>query len=156
MASVAIALWLLMLKFYWFICFGVDVKKKCKNIWSKFDPRLARYIFAGGANTFIAYLLFAFFLYVGINYTLSTLFAGVITVIYGYHLNKTYVFNVKSANFIKYILLFSSVYILNISIQTVLLEFESNKYFAGFVATFMCALTSFILFRWLVFNEKKV
>ncbi|PHS74648.1 MAG: hypothetical protein COB19_06285 [Porticoccus sp.] len=135
---------------------GGVVMRACKNILSRMDARLAKYIFAGGVNTCIAYLLFAFFLFLGINYTLSTLFAGVITVTYGYHVNKIYVFNVKSANFIKYIFLFSAVYVLNISIQTLLLQVGSDKYFSGFVATFVCALMSFLLFRWFVFNEKKL
>lgn len=129
---------------------------KCKSLLLRVDRTLLKYIFAGGLNTSIAYILFAVFLFVGINYAISTFLAGVITVVLGFYVNKSFVFKVKSASFVAFAGIFLLVYFLNVSVQAMLHSFDLNGYLAGFIATFFCAFISFVLFRRLVFYGKKI
>lgn len=129
---------------------------KCKSLLLRVDRTLLKYVFAGGLNTSIAYILFAVFLFIGINYVISTFLAGVITVVLGFYINKSFVFKVKSASFVVFVGVFLLVYFLNVSVQTMLHSFGLNGYLAGFIATFFCAFVSFVLFRWFVFHGKEI
>ena len=121
----------------------------------KIDPnQMARYFAVGALNTFIAYGVFSLLLQLGVHYTWATLLGGISAMLAGYKFLKKMVFKDKSKHaFVKFILIFVTMYFINIFTQFVARK-TLNPYIAGAVASLVCAVLSYFLNRKLVFGTR--
>lgn len=117
------------------------------------------YLLMGGLNTLFAYLLFALFIWLGMHYTLATLFPGIISIYLGYVVNKHIVFNArKTSRFsvLYYYLFYGVVYLANISIQTTMHALGSaNDYVNGAVAMAIMTVVTFAVNKWFFFKDSQ-
>lgn len=113
------------------------------------------FLAVGAVNTLWAYALFAFFIFVGLHYTLATLLAGVISVLSGYAAQRRLVFAYGGGGrLLRFVAGFALVYLANIGIQRVLLETvpAAGHYGAGAVATVACAFLGYFVNSRFVFR----
>lgn len=119
----------------------------------KIDPyQMVRYIAVGAFNALIAYGVFALMLSLGAHYTWATLLGGVSAMLAGYKFMKELVFKNKSRHaFLKFILIFTTMYFVNIFVQFVARK-TLNPYISGAIASLACAAISYVLNRKFVFG----
>jgi len=117
------------------------------------------FILVGILNTLVGYVLYALFIYAGLEYILSVLFATILGVIFNYKTIGKFVFDSKSKNSaIKFILVYVIVFIVNISVIKIFKIYGFNDYIAGFFAIIPASVVSFVLNKFYVFkgNENEV
>ena len=116
--------------------------------------QIIKFIFIGIINTIFNYLLYSLFIFLGFDYRVAVLFATIIGVLFSFKTFSKYVFSDNNKKFLyKFILIYVILYIVNITLITVLQSFVDNLYISGFLATICCAVLSFILNKWYVFKK---
>lgn len=114
--------------------------------------QMMRYVAVGALNTLLAYGVFSLLLRLGVHYTWATLIGGISAMLAGYKFMKKLVFKNKSRHaFLKFILIFVTMYFVNILTQYVARK-TLNPYLAGAVASLVCAALSYGLNRKFVFG----
>jgi len=114
------------------------------------------FILVGILNTLVGYVLYALFIYAGLEYILSVLFATILGVIFNYKTIGKFVFDSKSKNSaIKFILVYVIVFIVNISVIKIFKIYGYNNYVAGFFAIIPASVVSFVLNKFYVFKGNK-
>jgi putative flippase GtrA len=116
--------------------------------------QMMRYLLVGAFNTLLAYGVFSLLLRLGMHYTWATLLGGISAMLAGYKFMKELVFKNKSRYaFLKFILIFVTMYFVNILTQYVARK-TLNPYLAGAVASLVCAALSYALNRKFVFGAR--
>lgn len=114
--------------------------------------QLVRFGIVGLVNTGFAYAIFAMLLAFRIHYLAATLIGGLAGMFLGFQLSGRYVFGGRHrGHFLKFIIVFLLMYLVNVSIQRVLHPFV-NQYLSGALATASCFFLSFALNRTFVFR----
>lgn len=118
-----------------------------------------RFIFAGAANTAVTYGLFALLVYLGVNYNIALVIEYVCGIFLGYVLNSYWTFSSTTSNrnnFIKYIVLYVAVFLLNAIILNVLVLLDIVGPIVGqLIALCVTTLFSFQLQNKWVFAGNK-
>jgi len=118
------------------------------------NNQLFRFIVVGIANTGFYYIVYSGFVFFGIDYKLSVLFATIIGVLFSFKTFGKYVFNNSDKKLIfRFISVYIVLYFLNISFITLFDIVIKNYYISGFIATIFCAIISFLLNKYFVFKE---
>ncbi|ARG98735.1 GtrA family protein [Legionella micdadei] len=115
--------------------------------------QIIRYIFVGILNTLFGYLLYAIFIFLGMQYTKALFLATVLGVLFNFKTIGRLVFN--SANnllIFKFIGVYVFLYFFNIGIISLLKELY-DFYIAGFVSFILSAALGFVLNKHLVFKR---
>ena len=116
------------------------------------DKKL-RYLFAGGVNTVVGYGIFAFFIFIGLHYTLATLLASSLGTLFNFYNYGIVVFgNTKSSRIIRFFLVYALLYLINISLIGMLINFGLNAYLSGGLLILPMAALGFILNRRFVYD----
>jgi len=111
------------------------------------------FILVGILNTIVGYVLYALFIYLGLEYILSVLFATILGVMFNYKTIGKFVFNSKNKySAIKFILVYVIVFIVNISVIKIFKIYGFNDYLAGFFAIIPASIVSFVLNKFYVFK----
>lgn len=121
-----------------------------------FDSKILKFLILGGLNTFFAYSILVFFLYIDFHYTIATLIAAIISIFSGYILNKYLVFNSnKSKNIFLYYIYWFVMYNINILIQFILLDYfiSKNLYLNSLVSTLLVTILNFFINKNYFFKE---
>ena len=114
--------------------------------------QMMRYLLVGAFNTLLAYGVFSLLLRLGMHYTWATLLGGISAMLAGYKFMRKLVFKNKSRHaFLKFMLIFVTMYFVNILTQYVARK-TLNPYLAGAVASLVCAALSYVLNRTFVFG----
>ena len=111
-----------------------------------------RFLIIGCVNTGFSYLVYALFLFLGLAYPLANLLAMITGVCFGFLTNSKLVFKFKG-NFLKYLLLWFTLYIVNIGIIWIFVGFNCTPYLAGFLALPIITLLSYIAQKNLIFLQ---
>ncbi|MDQ7062031.1 MAG: GtrA family protein [Sulfurimonas sp.] len=118
--------------------------------------QIISFLLVGIINTIVGYSLYALFIYLGFSYILSVLFATILGVLFNFKTIGKFVFKSKSDNAIlKFILVYSIVFVVNIVIIKIFKGYEFNDYLSGLFAIIPASAISFILNKYYVFKDKK-
>ena len=115
---------------------------------------ILRFIIVGAANTVLAYLLFALFIFLGLHYAVATFIAGIITMVLGFTLMSLFVFQNKTrARPFAFVVFFGIQYFLNVAFQYLLYKAGmQNEYLVGGIAVVVVAVYSFLINKKIVFR----
>ena len=115
---------------------------------------LTKFIFIGIINTIFFYLIYAFLIFVGFHYTLATLFATSVGMLFSFKTFGKFVFDSNNNRLlIKFIFITIFNYFFNIFIIMQLKIFGYNDYISGLIAVMIVAVSSFILNKYYVFRK---
>lgn len=118
--------------------------------------QLLLYLIIGVSNTAISYGLYAVFLSLGAEYKLASFASLVISIFTGFKLQGTFVFYNKSNRLIfRYIVLWITLYFLNIAMIGFLKSHGFNSYVAGALALAPIVVISFLLQKYIVFRTPR-
>lgn len=110
---------------------------------------------AGATNTAFGYAAFASLIYVRFHYTIATLIAGTLSIVFSYTVHRRFVFAFRGANRLpRFLVAFAVVYLVCVTIQALLLNsgYTMNSYITGAIAIAACPLISFPLNKYYVFR----
>lgn len=118
--------------------------------------QLIRFLIIGGVNTVFAYSVYALFIFIGLHYTLAVLLSTIIGICFSFKTLGSLVFdNPNNSLIFKFFAVYAGCYFLNIGILRLLTQYVlSNLYIAGLISSFLVALISFCLNKWVVFRKK--
>ncbi len=116
--------------------------------------RLARFIVVGTLNTGFSYLVYCIALYAGAPYAIANLIACIAGILLGYRTHLRFVFaDASSPQLRRYVLVWLTLYLVNIGLIRLFVGFGLSAYAAGAVALPLMVAASFVLNRWVVFRR---
>jgi putative flippase GtrA len=115
---------------------------------------LYKYLFIGGINTVFGYGVFAFFLFLGLHYSVAVLAATILGVAFNFQTYGKFVFkNHAQRLIIKFILVYIVIYLANILLLSLVDIFIDNLYLSGVVVILPIAYLGYILNRRFVWKK---
>lgn len=112
-----------------------------------------RFVLVGCINTGFSYGLYALFLWCGLNFVVSNGLAFVISLLFSFRTQGTLVFrNPDSSLLMRFVMIWSVVYVLNIAFISGLMRLGIGAYLAGAVALVPITLMSYLLQKFAVFG----
>lgn len=128
--------------------------------WCKIPDKI-RFLFIGGVNAAISYIIFAISLYLlgQEHYQICVTLQWVISSVFSYFNQKFFVFCTKG-NYLKEYLKCCSTwavsYFLNVIILELLVRFAiKNVYLSQFISIFLVSVVTYVLFKYFAFRVKK-
>ena len=119
------------------------------------DKQFHRFVAVGMLNTAVGYGLFAFFIYIGLHYTLAALFATILGVLFNFHTIGKLVFGRHDYRLmLRFFGVYGLTYLLNVAGLAVFDIVSIDMYLAGALLIVPLAIISFMLNRALVFGKK--
>jgi len=116
--------------------------------------QLIRFLMVGVLNTIVGYLLYALFIYSGLNYVLAILFSTILGILFNFKTIGKFVFeNSDNALLTKFFLAYLITFAINVSIVSKLRSMSYDDYTAGFFAIIVSSAISFVLTKYLVFKK---
>lgn len=113
------------------------------------------FLIVGLINTLFSYIIYSIFLYAGLDYKLSVLLSTILGVFFSFRTLGTFVFHNNDKKLIyRFIVLYSLIYFLNITLIKFFYNLVYNYYLAGGFAIVICAIVSFIFNKYFVFKKK--
>lgn len=124
--------------------------------WTHIPEQLIRFLIIGSVNTAFSYGIYAFFIFLGLHYTLAVLLSTIIGICFSFKTLGTLVFdNSDNMLIFKFFAVYGLCYFINIGILRLLSNsIVPNLYAAGLITCFIVALISFCLNKWVVFRKK--
>jgi putative flippase GtrA len=127
-----------------------------KAIIDKLDPRFIKFLFVGGLNTLFGYGMFALFIYFHFHYSIASLLATMLGVLFNFKTTGKLVFKSNDNRLIlRFIGVYVIVYLLNILFLKILQLFGMNVYFSGAILIFPQAILSYLLNSRYVFSSSR-
>ena len=118
--------------------------------------QFVRYVLVGIGNTAFSYGAYAALLSFGLDYRLANLLALLLGIAFSFTTQGTVVFqNATRITFVKFIVAWLVIYVLNISVIAILLRASANAYLAGAIAIVPVTLASYFILRLAVFNRRE-
>jgi putative flippase GtrA len=114
--------------------------------------RFGRFVIVGLFNTLLSYLVFCFFIWMGVHFTLSTLVSYAVGMLIGFKLHGAFVFDHPGDHrFLRFTLISVVLLGCSLAIQAVV-RTRVNDYLAGAIAACITIPVSFLLNRAFVFQ----
>ena len=114
------------------------------------------FLVIGGLNTLFGYGIFSSFIFLKFHYTAAMLFSTIIGVIFNFFTTGRFVFkNKKNSLFIKFLITYTMLYLLNILIVSLLNKISYDLYFNGAVSIIASAFVGFVANKYFVFKGSK-
>ena len=116
-------------------------------------PKIFRFLLVGGLNTFVGFIVFMLAIYLSNGNVALSLAANIgVGVFFNYMSYGVGVFNTLGVmQFIKFILVYAFLYMVNYVALQIMLNQQMNVYIAQFVNILYLAPISYLLFNKLVF-----
>lgn len=115
--------------------------------------QLIGFVFWGGLNTAVSFAVYCAFIYFGTHIYIASIFGLIAGIFLGHYLNKNNVFKSKQQKTIyKYIALWLCLYLVNITLLTLLIQFGLNKYISGLIAAVLLVPVSFLAQKSFIFR----
>jgi len=132
-------------------------KKNIKNIKNFISQKPVKYLLVGGFNTLVSYLIYAFFIFIGLHYFWAVLISTLLGVVISFNTQGRLVFgNFHKIYFLKYGLMVGFVFILNLILIYIFYNYlKINYYFSGLLSTGVLAIFTYFVSQYWVFLEKK-
>ena len=107
-----------------------------------------KYLLVGGVNTAFGYSVFVILLFFGFHYSLAVLVATILGVLFNFQSYGRLVFQAHSWNLLgRFVFVYTSIYLVNITLLLVFDLFVSNLYISGAMTTPVIAYLGYILNR---------
>lgn len=115
-----------------------------------------KFLFVGVLNTFFGYGVFAFFNFIGLHYSLSTLLATILGILFNFKTTGCIVFKNNSNKLIfRFLAVYGFVYFLTIFILSIFIKIGlQNMYINYAIILPFNAVISYLLMKKIVFNKK--
>ena len=125
------------------------------------NPKIRKFIkflVIGFINTLFSYIIFFFGILYGLHYSLATLIALILGILFNFYTYGNFVYNNNNTRLIThFFVIYGIIYIINISIQTLLhLIGIKNDYITGGLTILPLAVLSYILMNNYVFKKKNI
>lgn len=115
---------------------------------------LITYLLVGILNTAVGYSLFAFFIFLGLHYTVAVLLGTVLGVLFNFKTIGGLVFKShNNALLFRFVAVYVITYFINVSGLRIFDSYGVNMYLAGFLMIFPTTAVSFTLHKCFVFRE---
>ena len=123
-----------------------------------FDIKMIRFFLVAGLNTAFGYAVFAFFIFIGLHYTLAALFGQVIGILFNFRTYGVLVFHNKRFNLLpRFILIYVITYLCNIGSMYLLKYYlDLNDYGASAIMCVPIGLLGFVLNKIFVFEADRI
>jgi len=119
-----------------------------------YNNQLARYVVVAGLNVVAGYGVFALFIFLDCHYVIAVTASTIFGILFGFKAFSALVFNNKNnLLLLKYLLVWATVYLLNVGGLAVLDSFKVNSYLAGLIMMVPLAGLGFLLNREFVFKR---
>ena len=119
--------------------------------------KITRFFIVGASNTLLVYLLYVVLIKLGVEYKLGLCFDYLFGFLFGYLLNRYWTFasNKHRLSFIKYVVLYIVVFILNILFLILLVDFLLlDPIYSQFFIVLIISLVSFLVQNTWVFSRQ--
>jgi putative flippase GtrA len=127
-----------------------------KAIIDKLDPRFIKFLFVGGLNTLFGYGMFALFIYFHFHYSIASLLATMLGVLFNFKTTGKLVFKSNDNRLIlRFIGVYVIVYLMNILLLKILQLFGMNVYLSGAIVILPLAILSYLLNSRYVFSSSQ-
>lgn len=118
------------------------------------QKQIIAFLLVGIANTLFGYFLYAFFLYLGVDYAYSLALATLLGVFFNFQTVGRLVFQSRKNSLVfKFILVYSLVFTINLGFIKGFILLGLNEYASGAIALFPAAALSFLLNKFFVFKR---
>jgi putative flippase GtrA len=118
------------------------------------DSMLTRFLLVGLLNSLFGYSLFALLLFAGFHYTIATLIATILGVLFNFKTIGVFVFNdANNSRIFKFILVYTVTYLINIACLKVFSLLSIDLYLAGLLLLAPMAFLTFAMNRRFVFGK---
>ncbi len=123
---------------------------------TKIPEQFIRFLIIGTLNTAFAYGLYALFIFVGCHYALAVFLSTVIGICFSFKTLGAFVFdNPDNRLIFKFFSVYVVCYFVNVGILKLLTGAGmQNLYLAGLISSFLVAMVSFFLNKFVVFRRK--
>lgn len=116
--------------------------------------QVIRFIIVGVVNTLIGYSLYALFIYLGLSYTYSLIFATILGVLFNFQTIGKVVFKSSDKSLLfKFIIVYLIVFCINLLLISCFVKLGETAYIAGAIALLPTATISFVLNKYFVFKR---
>lgn len=120
------------------------------------DVKFTRFLCVGVVNTLFGYSVFAALIFIGLHYTVATLAATILGIFFNFKTLAVLVFkNSRNDLILRFINVYSIIYVLNIGFLRLFTYFTVNLYIAGFLLLGPMSIVSFILNKHYVFRDER-
>jgi len=119
------------------------------------NTQFFKYIFAGVVNTIFGYSLYAFLIYIGLDYIVALTISTIIGVIFNFiNFGKTVFYEYKSKTvFLKFLASYFVTYIANLTLLSVFIDvIFINEYISQFLCLIPLVIINWFLFKFWVFR----
>ena len=114
-----------------------------KKIWS---IRFFRFLFVGGINTLFGYFVFSVLILLQIHYSIASLLATILGVLFNYFTTGRIVFNNRDSKLlIKFFGVYGITYLINLLFLKIFDSYQVNMLIAGAILIFPMAFLSYFL-----------
>ena len=122
---------------------------------TKIPEQFIRFLIIGSINTGFAYGLYALFVFMGCHYAVAVFLSTVIGICFSFKTLGTLVFdNPDNRLILKFFSVYAICYFVNVGILKLLTGLGlENLYVAGLISSFLVALVSFFLNKFVVFRR---
>lgn len=115
-----------------------------------------RFVLVGCVNTGFSYGLYAFFLWLGLNFALANLLAFSISILFSFSTQSRLVFgNHDWRLLLRFVLVWCAIYLFNIGLIALLMRMQMSAYLAGALALVPVTLLSYLLQKLVVFGPSR-
>ena len=115
--------------------------------------QLFRFLIVGGINTLFGYLIYAFFIFIGLHYTLAALLGQICGILFNFNTTGRIVFyNTRKSLLFRFIGVYTFTYFVNIFFLRLFSLINFNMYVAGAILVLPIALLSYYLNKTYVFS----
>lgn len=125
-----------------------------KSLIQRLDPRFIKFLFIGGINTIFGYGMFALFIYFHLHYSIASLLATMLGVLFNFKTTGKLVFKSSDNRLIfRFIGVYVIGYFMNILFLKILQLFGINVYLSGAILILPLAILSYVLNSRYVFSS---
>ena len=126
------------------------------NLSALLSNRFIRFLFVGTLNTAFSYSCYAFFLWIGLHYSLATFIALILGILSGFVFHGKFVFqNTNHRLFRRFLIGWVFIYFIHIGLIKVLLATGLNAYLAGAASLPFVVVASFVVQKNFVFQDSQ-
>jgi putative flippase GtrA len=118
------------------------------------SPRYVKFLLVGFLNTIFGYSLYAFFIFIGLHYSLAVLLSTILRILFNFQTIGRLVFKqIKKNLLLRFIIVYMIGYLFNTSSIYLLKNVGLNDYFAGALIVFPLSLLMYFLNSRYVFQK---
>ena len=115
--------------------------------------QFVRFLFVGGINTLFGYGCFAFFIFIGIHYSIAVLLSTICGILFNFKTTGVIVFkNSDNKLIIRFVAVYGVAYLFNVAGLKRLIMFNVNTYIGGALLLLPVAVLTFILQKMFVYR----